>query len=278
MATTSPTKRGRSLDGLDFHLVVACSVKCGRGWKLPAKPWPDHRLLLVRGGCGELTHRGGTVCLRRGHVVFGFPGEVYGLSQDERRPLVVSVVRFEAVARPRCRVAVPAPFRPRLVFEAAGFPLMEQLALRLTRAHARLPCPATGPSDALLRALLWLVREDRADAHPHGDGKIAFQELKPALNLAPSPGQPAPGLEVLARLCGMSASTFRRRMQDCFGQSPRQFLLHRRMERAKSLLLESPCTVEAIAAELGYGETSQFSRQFKKWTGVSPAAFRTSRL
>ncbi len=83
---------------------------------------------------------------------------------------------------------MPSPFRPRLGFEAAGFPLMEQLALRLTHAHARLPCRATGPSDAFLRALLWLVREDRADARPHGDGQILFQELKPALNLATLPG------------------------------------------------------------------------------------------
>ena len=40
------------------------------------------------------------------------------------------------------------------------------------------------------------------------------------------------------------------------------------------LLRETALSVDAIAATLGYSDTSNFNRAFRRWQGMSPAAFR----
>jgi len=162
--------------------------------------------------------------------------------------------------------------------EPGAFPLLEQLVMRLVESIQKLPTPAVGASDALLRSILWLLYEDALHVGSGNTGQIAFQELKPALDLPMTAGQQEPTVAELARLCSMSSNTFRRRMEQCFGLAPKQFLLRKRMDRARQLLLETSYTVEAISFELGYRETSHFCRQFKKQVGISPSNYRTSNM
>lgn len=262
-------------DPIHFDLIVACSVKCGHGWQVPERTWPDHRLVIVRGGSGELTHAGRAHRLRRGSVVFGLPGECYGLRQDPHRRLVISVLRFHARTRTG-RTRVLAAYRPALCLQPAGFPLLESLALRLTRSVPSVPARARGMSASLLRTLLWLIREDQGGSEKLAASSLAFQDLKPALTLLEADGATDLGIAALARLCGLSSGTFRRRMQECFKESPKQVVLRARIDRAKSMLLESAYTIEAIADALNYSEPAHFSRQFKQYTGATPTAFRTS--
>lgn len=268
-----PSPQATDLSAVTFRFNVACTVKCGHGWHLPECAWPDHRLIVVRGGSGHLVQAGRRQELRRGSVVFGLPGENYRVEQNERSRLVMSVLRFEA-RTPKRRKLVLTDFRPEMCLRPHAFPLLEQLAIRLTNAVAHTPAPADGLSAALLRSLLWLLREDRRSGENHQVPHLAFQDLKPAL--ARAAGKTEPTVAALASLCGLSASTFRRRMRECFALSPKQFLLQARLERAKSLLLETSYTVEAIATELGYSEPAHLSRQFKKHVGMSPAIFRAS--
>lgn len=278
--TTAPRNQGArtvaDLEGLQFTITVACSMKGGRFWKLPLRRWPDYRLLVVRGGHGWVECGNQKFELRRGGVLLGLPGEVYGASHDERNRIVISVIRFDAVTDRGKRAVLSSAFRPRLCITPRCFPLLEPLMMRLTNAVPRMPWLAQGLTDAMLRTILWMLHED----HHSGDNlqarHIAHEDLKPVFKYAAEPGKNEPGIESMARECGMSVSTFRRRMHCAYGKSPKQFMLYYRMERAKELLVQSQLTVEAIAAELDYSETSHFSRQFKQHEGISPAAFRTS--
>lgn len=49
-----------------------------------------------------------------------------------------------------------------------------------------------------------------------------------------------------------------------------------RVERAKELLLSTDLTYEQITDELSFGTQQYFSRVFKKKTGMTPSAFRSS--
>ncbi len=44
---------------------------------------------------------------------------------------------------------------------------------------------------------------------------------------------------------------------------------------AKDYLTSSQLTVDEIAGSLGYAETTNFRRAFKKWTGHSPSSLRS---
>ncbi|MBP1988543.1 AraC family transcriptional regulator [Paenibacillus eucommiae] len=59
-----------------------------------------------------------------------------------------------------------------------------------------------------------------------------------------------------------------------YGRSPRQYLSQLKLNQAKQLLLSSELTVDAISRELGFASSSHFSRQFRRWAGISPNQFR----
>jgi len=271
----SPSASQDDLSGFRFRIVLAGSAKAGRGWQLTARQFEKYRIFIVRGGSGELLHEGRSFPLTRGHVVFGVPGESYAIRQNQQKRLVVSIVRFE-VCEGEKLASLPSAFRPNLYSEVKCFPLLEELMLRLTNAVPSVPCIASGLNDSLLRAVLWLIREDHHSGDNLQEWNITHESLRPALQYQPPHGGREPNTSELARMCGMSASTFARRMRVRFGMSPKKALIQKRIEHAKKLLTESPYTIEAIATELGYKEPGHFTRQFKKWVGVSPSAFRTS--
>ncbi len=57
------------------------------------------------------------------------------------------------------------------------------------------------------------------------------------------------------------------------GMSTKDYLLTRRVQVAADLLLHTDLSVSEIAAEVGYTDYTQFSRMFRKKTGLSPRAF-----
>lgn len=59
-----------------------------------------------------------------------------------------------------------------------------------------------------------------------------------------------------------------------FGMSPRQYLSSLILDNAKFMLLEDHKSIEEVAYNLGYYDVSHFSRQFKRWTGMTPSQYR----
>ncbi len=65
-----------------------------------------------------------------------------------------------------------------------------------------------------------------------------------------------------------------RRQLDRSGTSYRKLLDQVREQRARALLTGSTLPIKAIAGTLGFESSSNFARSFKRWTGLSPKAFR----
>ncbi len=62
------------------------------------------------------------------------------------------------------------------------------------------------------------------------------------------------------------------------GQTVQNWIIKRRMTAARSLLLETDETVEAIATKVGYQSLVHFFRQFRTYHGTTPQAWRRSQL
>jgi transcriptional regulator GlxA family with amidase domain len=86
-----------------------------------------------------------------------------------------------------------------------------------------------------------------------------------------------PDYQRLAKKLNMSLSTLRRRFKQETGQPLHDFLLHRRLARARALLDETDLPIKKIAEQLGYSDVYFFTRQFHRFLGLPPATFRKIR-
>ncbi len=79
----------------------------------------------------------------------------------------------------------------------------------------------------------------------------------------------------LATAAGLSRAHFSRLFKRSTGFSPHDFILRRRVERAKELLRRDPGLALAdVAAEVGFCDQSHLTARFREQTGVTPAAYR----
>lgn len=85
-------------------------------------------------------------------------------------------------------------------------------------------------------------------------------------------------LETLAEKAGMSKYHFCRIFKRHIGLTPKQYILSRRIERAKKLLSEGTLLISAIASAVGFSDVGSFTVQFKKFTGTTPLQFKLSHI
>lgn len=78
----------------------------------------------------------------------------------------------------------------------------------------------------------------------------------------------------LARSAGVSRAHFNRCFKRAFGETPHQYLLSRRMERAKALLRAGDLSVTEVCHAVGFTSLGSFSTQFRRFVGESPSAYR----
>ncbi len=78
----------------------------------------------------------------------------------------------------------------------------------------------------------------------------------------------------LAGLIGLSEGYFYEAFKDTTGETPRQYILSTKIEWAKRLLLESEQSVIQVGMAIGFDNPANFSRMFKKFTGLSPSDFK----
>jgi AraC-like DNA-binding protein len=83
----------------------------------------------------------------------------------------------------------------------------------------------------------------------------------------------APDLDHVARVLGMSARTFQRRLRS-EGKTFAALLTEFRRDMAPALLRDGRLAVAEVAFLLGYEDPSSFQRAFRRWSGLSPRAFR----
>lgn len=78
----------------------------------------------------------------------------------------------------------------------------------------------------------------------------------------------------LAGMVSLSVKQFERRFKHEYGSAPVQYIQRIRLDAAQQLLAASRLPIARIGRETGFHDSSHFSKQFLKYTGLSPKAFR----
>lgn len=81
-------------------------------------------------------------------------------------------------------------------------------------------------------------------------------------------------LERLSRIACLSPYHLLRSFRDAFGETPRQYLIRRRIEKARELLAYGAASVTDVCLDVGYESLGSFSTLFRKVTGQSPLDYR----
>lgn len=81
-------------------------------------------------------------------------------------------------------------------------------------------------------------------------------------------------VEGLAEFSHMSVSGFAHQFKKIFGFPPIQYIIRRRIGKAQTLLLSTDLSITEISLSVGYDNISYFNNQFKRFTSMSPQAYR----
>jgi AraC family transcriptional regulator len=107
------------------------------------------------------------------------------------------------------------------------------------------------------------------------DGRLPRARLRAVVEYVEEHLDAGPSLEQMAAVARLSPYHFARQFKAATGLPPHQYVIARRVERAKQLLQCGGLSLAEVAAHAGFSDQSQFSRHFKRLVGVTPGQFRT---
>jgi AraC family L-rhamnose operon regulatory protein RhaS len=81
-------------------------------------------------------------------------------------------------------------------------------------------------------------------------------------------------IEQVAASVFLSTDRFTEVFAAAMGRTPRDYLRHLRLERARLLLTTTEESISAIGRESGFGDSAYFSRMFRAATGLTPKEYR----
>jgi AraC-like DNA-binding protein len=83
-------------------------------------------------------------------------------------------------------------------------------------------------------------------------------------------------VRMLAQAARLSPAHFSREFRRAFGETPHQYLLTRRMERAAALLRSTDRSVADICFTVGLSSVGSFTTSFGRTFGMTPTAYRAA--
>ena len=175
---------------------------------------------------------------------------------------------------------------PRNTFGPAAGPWIKRrhpFTLRVIERLSDLADRRDATGELLARTLTEALRLhfiDRFRSVSRSDGRSAAAQLAEADRTRLLDYIDSEGLDgdvssaALAASVGMSVGRFARAFASTFHITPHQYILDRRIARAKTLLLTSTMSITEIAATLGFSSHSHFTTTFRNRVGSTPTVYR----
>jgi AraC family transcriptional regulator len=107
-----------------------------------------------------------------------------------------------------------------------------------------------------------------------GSVNVGKSRFKPVLDHIEDTLESDTSLSDLAAITGLSVSHFSHAFNAAYGVAPHRYILQRRIDKAKMLLVNSDFTIAAISSRVGFSSQSRFTQIFSRQTGFTPSAYR----
>lgn len=235
--------------------------------------FPFYSIEYVVGGKGQAALQGRSQSLQPGRAFSYGPGIRQDIGGDPALPLTKYFVDFTGTrARALLRSCGLMPGSFCQVFPSTALqPLFDELVCCGLRG--------TGQSGALcvrlLECLALRIAESRAPLE--GAETLAFRTYQQCRQHIQQHFQRLRTLAQIGSECHVNDAYLCRLFRRYDHQSPYQYLLRLKMNRAADLLRQPGALVKQVAREVGYDDPFHFSRTFKRLLGVAPEQLRRLR-
>jgi AraC family transcriptional regulator len=124
----------------------------------------------------------------------------------------------------------------------------------------------------------WLVRQwGHASSLRKLTGRLSAQQLRKTMEIIEHHSNGNPSISNLADALGMGTHQFTRHFSASVGFTPYQYIVRRRLERARTLLEKTSLPIADIALEVGFVSQSHLTETFRRHLHVTPAAHRAAK-
>jgi AraC-like DNA-binding protein/mannose-6-phosphate isomerase-like protein (cupin superfamily) len=199
-----------------------------------------------------------------------FDPEKFELPENElrRMPGYCAMFMLEPAYRRQHR------FASRLHLKRVPLAQVEQLAEEMEKEHReQTPGYEVALRAKLLELLIYLSRAymstETVEAH-------ALLRVGHVIGALENDFSRSWNIEDLLEIAHMSRSNLMRIFRKATGQTPIEYLIRLRIQKAMDLLRNTDLTITEVALEVGFNDSNYFSRQFHRVLGESPRNFRQS--
>lgn len=232
----------------------------------PAHFHPTYNITLVYSGTFNTRLTDKFVLAPSGSILITNPQEIH--ANPFHKDSSVSFFTFY-VSQPfleYCNNGKPAVFRQNAIYDAGLFTSLHMLSLKLGMNNDFRELESD-----LKHALSGLAVKYGSDG-PNISGKeqLLFHELLAGDNFEKF------SLADAAKSFGVDKYKFIRLFKDQTGLTPNNYFIYRRIEKSKAMLTEGQGLL-SVAIDLGFYDAAHYCNHFKKFTGVSPAGYTSSK-
>jgi len=256
-------------------VLRAGHLKASSDYRVDRRICAGHDILLCLRGLGCVQMRGMDFPVRRGEVAWIDGAHPHAHWADRDNPWELLWLRIDGKSLAPIAEALGVSKAPVFGHTSSSTEAAKIIRRILQLLENRPPAlDATLNAEvAALVAWCFRVRESEASAAAMGE-KDSTPALRRVLDQLTIYYYRSWRMGELADLAGCSVPHLYRIFQRTTRMSPRKWLRRERMYHAQSRLLETGDLVKEIAEQVGYDDALYFSRDFKRFAGVSPREFR----
>ncbi len=212
-----------------------------------------HQIVIPLNGAMGIAFEGQSHTVSVGHCIVVRSGTVHSYSAPEQsRFLVADMAHLPANATE---------------LEEACVAIGDDLLAFCTYAETQLRISGDRAAGVLLSSLFWRLLEQQAFA-----ARINKRVMR-AVTMVEQDLTHTHTIGDLAAAACLSVSQFKALFPRALGRSCTEYLMMRRMDRARTLLMNTDIPVRIVAYEVGYSDPSAFSRRFRAYFGQTPREF-----
>lgn len=109
---------------------------------------------------------------------------------------------------------------------------------------------------------------------PRSRGGLSVQQMRRATDFLEDHLDGDIDLQQVAEVCDLSVSHFARAFKQTFRRPPYRWLIERRVDKAKQLMMTSRMPLADIAIRCGFADQSALNRSFNRICGIAPGTWR----